>query len=108
LRYAPFFLVEGAAEPDGRFRMEVTRAHDRKSYLSEAVVFATGYYDNPNYLGIPGEDLPHVTHYFVEGHPYWHQRVIVIGAGNIGGQNCSEAAVCRHVRTNRCKREVRL
>ena len=31
---------------------------------------------------IPGEDLPHVTHYFLEGHPYWHQRVIVIGAGN--------------------------
>jgi thioredoxin reductase (NADPH) len=46
------------------------------------VVFATGYYDNPNYLGIPGENLPHVFHYFVEGHPYWHKRVAVIGAGN--------------------------
>jgi thioredoxin reductase (NADPH) len=46
------------------------------------VVFATGYYDNPNYLGIPGESLPHVAHYFVEGHPYWHKRVVVIGAGN--------------------------
>jgi thioredoxin reductase (NADPH) len=45
-------------------------------------VFATGYYDNPNYLRVPGEDLPHVTHYFVEGHPYWRQRVVVIGAGN--------------------------
>ena len=46
------------------------------------VVFATGYYDNPNFLGIPGEDLPHVSHYFPEGHPYWHRRVVVIGAGN--------------------------
>jgi thioredoxin reductase (NADPH) len=46
------------------------------------VVFATGYYDNPNYLGIPGEDLPHVHHYFSEGHPYWRRRVVVIGAGN--------------------------
>ena len=41
-----------------------------------------GYYDNPNFLGIPGEELPHVNHYFLEGHPYWHQRVVVIGAGN--------------------------
>ncbi len=56
--------------------------HDRKTYLARAVVFATGYYDNPNYMGVPGEDLPHVSHYFLEGHPYWHRRVIVIGAGN--------------------------
>jgi thioredoxin reductase (NADPH) len=65
-----------------RFRIEVRRPHDRKTYHTVAVVFATGYYDNPNFLGVPGENLPHVTHYFVEGHPYWRQRVIVIGAGN--------------------------
>ncbi len=62
--------------------MEVRRTHDRKAYLADAVVFATGYYDNPNYMGVPGEELPHVSHYFLEGHPYWHRRVIVIGAGN--------------------------
>jgi thioredoxin reductase (NADPH) len=66
----------------GPFQVEVHRRHDRKLYQADALVFATGYYDNPNYLGIPGEDLPHVTHYFVEGHPYWRQRVIVVGAGN--------------------------
>src|SRR5215210_1312255 len=66
----------------GRFRIEVQRRHDRKTYRVNSVVFATGYYDNPNFLRIPGEDLPHVTHYFVEGHPYWHQQVIVVGAGN--------------------------
>jgi thioredoxin reductase (NADPH) len=65
-----------------RFRIQVRRRHDRKTYHAATVVFATGYYDNPNFLGVPGEDLPHVTHYFVEGHPYWRQRVIVIGAGN--------------------------
>ena len=64
------------------FLVQVTRRHDAKTYQAAAVVFATGYYDNPNYLRVPGEDLPHVTHYFVEGHPYWRQRVIVIGAGN--------------------------
>jgi thioredoxin reductase (NADPH) len=46
------------------------------------VVFATGYYDWPNLLGVPGEDLPHVSHYFIEGHRHWHQDVVVIGAGN--------------------------
>jgi thioredoxin reductase (NADPH) len=74
--------VDVTREPDSSFRVQVARRHDSTAYRASAVVFATGYYDNPNYLGVPGEDLPHVTHYFVEGHPYWHQRVIVIGAGN--------------------------
>jgi bacillithiol disulfide reductase len=76
--------VAGTSDsPNGaRFRVRVSRRHDDKTYHAAAVVFATGYYDNPNFLGVPGEDLPHVTHYFVEGHPYWRQQVIVIGAGN--------------------------
>lgn len=74
--------VDVARDGSGWFTTEVRRAHDRQAYRSAAVVFATGYYDNPNLLGIPGEDLPHVTHYFVEGHPYWRKNVIVIGAGN--------------------------
>jgi thioredoxin reductase (NADPH) len=73
---------EADAGPQGGFRIEVSRAHDSKTYRARAIVFATGYYDNPNFLNVPGEDLPHVVHYFVEGHPYWHQQVIVIGAGN--------------------------
>jgi thioredoxin reductase (NADPH) len=73
-------LAEGSS--GARFRVEVQRRHDGKTYHAHAVVFATGYYDNPNFLKIPGEDLPHVLHYFVEGHPYWHQQVIVVGAGN--------------------------
>ena len=68
--------------PQRLFRVEAQRRHDRKTYLAQAIVFATGYYDNPNFLDVPGEDLPHVTHYFVEGHPYWRQQVIVVGAGN--------------------------
>jgi thioredoxin reductase (NADPH) len=75
-------VVNVAREPDGAFAVEVARAHDAKRYRATTVVFATGYYDNPNFLQIPGEDLPHVAHYFLEGHPYWHRRVIVIGAGN--------------------------
>jgi thioredoxin reductase (NADPH) len=75
-------VVAVRGEQDGGFTLDVARAHDTKRYRAADVVFATGYYDNPNFLNIPGEDLPHVTHYFLEGHPYWHRRVVVIGAGN--------------------------
>jgi thioredoxin reductase (NADPH) len=75
-------VVDVNRAPDGSFGIQVARRHDSKAYQSQAVVFATGYYDNPNFLKVPGEDLPHVAHYFIEGHPYWRQRVIVIGAGN--------------------------
>jgi thioredoxin reductase (NADPH) len=74
--------VDVLREAGGRFRVEVKRAHDAKSYRTAVVVFATGYFDNPNYLRVPGEDLPHVHHYFTEGHPYWRRKVVVIGAGN--------------------------
>src|SRR6059036_564124 len=46
------------------------------------VVYATGYFESPNPLGVPGEDLPHVSHFFTEAHPYWQQSVIVVGGGN--------------------------
>jgi thioredoxin reductase (NADPH) len=46
------------------------------------VVFATGYFESPNPLGVPGESLPHVTHFYSEAHPYWQQRVVVVGGGN--------------------------
>jgi thioredoxin reductase (NADPH) len=67
---------------EGGFSLSVRRRHEDATYTADAVAFATGYYDNPNYLGIPGEELPHVSHYFVEGHRHWHQHVVVIGAGN--------------------------
>lgn len=75
-------VVAVTREADGRFAVSVQRAHDTRSYRAAAVVFATGYYDNPNFLGVPGEELPHVVHYFTEGHPFWRRRVVVIGAGN--------------------------
>jgi thioredoxin reductase (NADPH) len=46
------------------------------------VVLAIGYYDHPVTLGIPGEDLPHVHHYYSEPHAYYRQRVVVVGGGN--------------------------
>ena len=54
----------------------------RNEYRSKKTIIATGYYDLPNRLGIPGEDLPHVSHYFAEPHPYWNRDVVVIGGRN--------------------------
>ncbi len=74
--------VVDVVRESGGYRVDVRRQHDEKVYRADAVVFATGYYDNPNFLRVPGEELPHVVHYFSEGHPYWRRRVVVIGAGN--------------------------
>ena len=75
---------------------EIRRAHGEfkvhtsaSSYRSRNIVLATGYYDNPNMLGIPGEDLPHVSHYYTEAHRYFERDVIVIGGQN----SAAEAAL---------------
>ena len=53
-----------------------------ETVAARSVVYATGYFDSPNLLGVPGENLPHVSHFFTEAHPYWRQRVVVVGGGN--------------------------
>ncbi|WP_144511317.1 YpdA family putative bacillithiol disulfide reductase [Bacillus sp. FJAT-22090] len=54
----------------------------KETYHSTYVIIATGYYDHPNFMGIPGEELPKVKHYFKEGHPFFDQNVLVIGGKN--------------------------
>ena len=54
-----------------------TRAREAR-----AMVLAIGYYDHPNYLGVPGEAFPHVSHYYTDAHPYYRQRVVVVGGRN--------------------------
>ncbi|HET9362587.1 MAG TPA: YpdA family putative bacillithiol disulfide reductase [Vicinamibacterales bacterium] len=56
---------------------------------ARAIVLAIGYYDRPNMLGVPGEDLPHVSHYYTDAHPYYRQRVVVVGGKN----SAAEAAL---------------
>lgn len=77
-----------AVEPDGhgderlfavatRSRLGVERVRHAR-----AVVLAMGYYGLPNLLGVPGEHLPHVSHYYSEPHPYYRQRVVIVGGKN--------------------------
>jgi thioredoxin reductase (NADPH) len=69
-------------EPTGFKLFTRTRAGEDRSYETPYLVIATGYYDQPNLLGIPGEELDKVSHYFKEGHPYHGQKVAVIGGKN--------------------------
>jgi len=55
---------------------------DKGSYKAKHVIIATGFFGKPNMMGVPGEDLPKVKHYYNEPHPYIDQKVLVIGAGN--------------------------
>lgn len=55
---------------------------DKGSYQAAYVIIATGYYDNPNYMNVPGENLKKVSHYFKEAHPYFDSDVCVIGGKN--------------------------
>ncbi|ANI89017.1 hypothetical protein A9P82_06745 [Arachidicoccus ginsenosidimutans] len=54
----------------------------KKIYRAKNVIVATGFYDIPIYMNVPGEDLPKVHHYYKEAHPYVGQKVLIIGANN--------------------------
>jgi thioredoxin reductase (NADPH) len=75
--------VESIAGADGAF---VATARDASGelheYRAKKVIFSTGYYDLPNYLNVPGENLPKVIHYYREPHPYYGHDVLVVGAKN--------------------------
>ena len=74
----------------GNFRVHTEDGHGaRAEYACGNVAIATGYYDLPNLLNVPGEDLPHVSHYYREAHPHWHKDVVVIGGKN----SAAEAAL---------------
>jgi thioredoxin reductase (NADPH) len=54
------------------------------------VVMAIGYYDHPVMIGVPGEDLPHVRHYYSEPHVHYRQRVVIVGGGNSAAESALE------------------
>ena len=54
----------------------------RRARHARNVALAIGYYDHPNRLGVPGEDLPHVSHYYGDPHAHYQQRVVIVGGKN--------------------------
>ncbi len=75
--------VDRIAGGDSDFQVSTTdRLECRHVYRARKIVLATGYYDVPNKLDVPGEELDKVLHYYKEAHPYYNHDVAVIGAKN--------------------------
>jgi thioredoxin reductase (NADPH) len=81
--YEEVVAIQPPDAPGEPFTVE-TRSARGATKIREArnVVLAMGYYNQPNMLNVPGEDLPHVTHFYKEAHPYWRQRVVIVGGKN--------------------------
>lgn len=85
--YETVIRVEGS---NGDFTVHTrTEKGGPQKYQSRKIVVASGYYDLPNMLNVPGEDLPHVSHYYTEPYSFWNQEVVVIGGKN----SAAEAAL---------------
>ena len=70
--------VDNVDKENGSFKIQTSKG----SYASKSLVLALGFYDLPYLLNVPGEDLPKVRHYYDEPHPYFNQKIIVVGAAN--------------------------
>jgi bacillithiol disulfide reductase len=70
--------VKSIQNMQGVFNIDTTKG----SYRASAVVLSLGFYDLPYLLNVPGEELPKVRHYYDEPHPYFRQKLVVVGAAN--------------------------
>jgi thioredoxin reductase (NADPH) len=77
--YEPVVHIERLG---GGFALRTSALDGEKRYLCRRVVLAKGDMDAPNLLGVPGENLPHVSHYFDDPHRYFRQRLLVVGGKN--------------------------
>lgn len=83
LNVRQYHTVDGVEGSDGEFTVRTTDRFGRKVGLrARKLIVATGYYDLPNYLGIAGEELSKVKHYYDEAHPFAGLKVLVIGGKN--------------------------
>lgn len=84
LRVNQYEKVARVTGSDGNFLVETesTLTGEKHSYRSRKIIVAIGYYDYANQLGIPGEDLPKVSHYYKDAHPFYDREVAIIGGAN--------------------------
>jgi len=85
-QYEPVLRIDGF---DGAFVVRTNRRGMEHATSARAVIVANGYWGSPNRLGVPGEDRPHVTHAYREGHYAFQQNAVVVGGGN----SAAEAAL---------------
>jgi len=79
-------VVDVRREGEGFVVSSVSRSGPRER-RARAVALATGYFGNPNRLGVPGEDLPWVHVRYREPYPYYDQDVVIVGAGNTAAES---------------------
>lgn len=79
IRVHTFERVTQIIDQEQSFLVQTANAKGSQQYQCKYVVIATGYYDQPHYMRIPGEDSPHVHHYFYDAHPYTGKQAVVIG-----------------------------
>ncbi len=82
LRVRPLVRLTGAERRDGAIHCTLATRTGEERVSTRRLVLATGYFDHPNLLGVAGEDLPHVSHYFDEPHRGFSLDVVVIGGRN--------------------------
>lgn len=93
LQIKTFEPITGLIKKDGVFELQTApRSGCHPTYRAKHVVLATGGTDKPKLLNIPGEDLPHVSHYFQDPHQYFNQRLLIVGGKN----SAVEAALRSH------------
>jgi thioredoxin reductase (NADPH) len=80
--YEPIIGIERDGGPNGCFVLTTQPASGKKVYRANRLVLCTGGTDRPRRLGIPGEDLPHVSHYFDDPHTYFRKRLLIVGGKN--------------------------
>jgi thioredoxin reductase (NADPH) len=94
LRVQPYSRLMGAERVQGGLRCRVERtigAPRPESIQSGRLVLATGYFDHPRRLGVPGENLPHVSHYMEEAHRLAGLSVVIVGAKNSAAEQALNA-----------------
>jgi thioredoxin reductase (NADPH) len=83
LKVRQYEKVINVTGEDNDFRVMTIDQHEAAhEYKARKIILSTGYYDLPNMMGVPGEDLPKVFHYYKEPHPFYDTDVLVIGAKN--------------------------
>ena len=83
-------ITRGRGDRGGTFLLKTSRrAGGGGEYEAGSVIIASGAYDIPNAVGVPGEDLPHVSHFYKEPHPHFRRHVVIVGGKN----SAAEAAL---------------
>jgi thioredoxin reductase (NADPH) len=94
LRVSTYTRLVGAVHGGDRIECILEKGDEELGVTCDRLVLATGYFDSPRYIDVPGEDLPHVSHYYDEGHLHYDRDVVVVGGKNAAIEAALELYRC--------------